>query len=632
MNKKCIREPIGRGVAPNYRLALLPAMLMAVVGTAWAVDGGVVAAGAGAIKTQGKTTTISQSSDKMIVNWKNFNIGKDQSVIVNQPGATSAVLNRVTTANPTQIDGTLKANGRVFVVNPAGVVFGKSAKVDVGSLVASTLDMHDQEFMDGGQPYGGNYRSLNLYPGQADGHVTNNGKLVAQGAVILVGPQVTNSGVIVAKDVTLGAANGAAMVMNDSSLRVVLGKQAQNALAANHGSITANGGDVLLSTSATGAVIGTVIQNTGRIEATSASAREGGTIRLSSMDGGKISVGGRVSADNRIEVSSEAQGGIITPAGTFLDPSVARARVYSAPSTHDVTVESGAKLASKGSVNISSYGGKVDMNGVINAGSDVNIDSTVMKYGDMGPETADGVITTNGRINAQTAQLMSNVININAPIKTVKNVYVESYSGDVNQRANVTSTNGSIYLLAGGNIKQADGVKTSAAHAVTLDTDSNYWSYRLRSNEIRAANIAAETINIRGGDIKLAGNLNADNDISVKSKTYSPSCPSGMSCIAVLTGGHLAQAGNVISRDGNVTLDASSSISRQSKSRTSAGKVVTLDSFAVDTGKIDAGKQINVNAYIARLGGKLTAPEITLPDNTENVKGNVRILPESASL
>ncbi len=65
------------------------------------------------------------------------------------------------------------------------------------------------------------------------------------------------------------------------------------------------------------------------------------------MDGGKISVGGRVSADNRIEVSSEAQGGIITPAGTFLDPSVARARVYSAPSTHDVTVESGAKLASK---------------------------------------------------------------------------------------------------------------------------------------------------------------------------------------------------------------------------------------------------------------------------------------------
>ncbi len=136
----------------------------------------------------------------------------------------------------------------------------------------------------------------------------------------------------------------------------------------------------------------------------------------------------------------------------------------------------------------------------------------------------------------------------------------------------VTSTNGSIHLLAGGNIKQADGVKTSAAHTVTLDTDSNYWSYRLRSNEIRAANIAAETINIRGGDIKLAGNLNADNDISVKSKTYSLSCPSGMSRIAVMTGGHLAQAGNVISRDGNVTLDASSSISQQSKSRTSAGK------------------------------------------------------------
>lgn len=613
MNKKNTHEKNPRAMLPGYRLGLLPAMLMAAMGcanTAWAVEGGVIAAGAGAIKTQGNKTTISQSSDKMVVNWKNFNIGADQSVIVNQPGATSAVLNRVTTASPTQIDGTLKANGRVFVVNPAGVVFGSGAKVDVGSLVASTLNVDSQEFMNGGSEPLSKYENLKMRASGGEGQIVNNGKLTAQDSITLVGPQIVNSGVIRAKDVALMGATNVTMVTAGSKTGFMLEKQAANALVANYGSITANNGDVTLATAATGAMIGTVIQNTGHLEAASVSTKEGGSVVLSAKDGGKISVGGQLSADNGILVSADGLGG---------------------PSMHDVTIESGAKLKSQRTVEIYSHGGHVEMNGLINAADTVNIESSVMTYGDLGPETGDGIVTTNGKINANTVQLTSANININAPITAVKEAYAESYSGNLNQRANVTATNGSVTLAAGGDLIQSDGVKTSASDNVTLATGTHWLAYPTASNQIRAANVVAKDIVILGGDITLAGNLKADGNIKVTSRTFNSPCLAE-ACAGVLTGGHLTQSGKVVSTNGNVTFDASTSISQQRGSRTSAGNVVTLKSMAVETGKIAAGKQINVNADFARLGGKLTAPEINLPDNTENVKGKVRILPKSANL
>ncbi|WP_434718063.1 filamentous hemagglutinin N-terminal domain-containing protein [Paraburkholderia sp. A1BS-2L] len=159
---------------PAFRLAIMPAMLTAAPGYAngaGAVEGGVVAAGIGTIATQGAKTTINQATDRMVVNWNNFDIARDQSVAFNQPSATSAVLNRVTTAAaPTQIDGALTANGRVFVVNPSGVMFGKTSQVNVGSLVASTLNVDSQKFMDGGEPVTG---IMNLSANGGQGVVSN---------------------------------------------------------------------------------------------------------------------------------------------------------------------------------------------------------------------------------------------------------------------------------------------------------------------------------------------------------------------------------------------------------------------------------------------------------------------------
>lgn len=117
------------------------AVAMGCVGSAWAADGGVVVNGTGRIATQGATTTVTQSTDKMVVNWNNFDIAQGQTVNFAQPNASSAVLNRVVgPVKATDIQGTLNANGRVYVVNPAGVMFGQNAVVNADSVVASTLN------------------------------------------------------------------------------------------------------------------------------------------------------------------------------------------------------------------------------------------------------------------------------------------------------------------------------------------------------------------------------------------------------------------------------------------------------------------------------------------------------------
>ena len=100
------------------------AVAMGCVGSAWAADGGVVVNGTGRIATQGATTTVTQSTDKMVVNWNNFDIAQGQTVNFAQPNASSAVLNRVVgPVKATDIQGTLNANGRVYVSRAGRFLF-----------------------------------------------------------------------------------------------------------------------------------------------------------------------------------------------------------------------------------------------------------------------------------------------------------------------------------------------------------------------------------------------------------------------------------------------------------------------------------------------------------------------------
>ncbi|HIB66803.1 MAG TPA: filamentous hemagglutinin N-terminal domain-containing protein, partial [Phycisphaerales bacterium] len=166
-------------------------------------EGASVQAGSVNIQSNGSTQTITQSSDRAIINWNGFNIDVGELVHFIQPNSISAILNRVVGQDPSQILGSMRANGQVFLINPNGVVFGPGANIDVGSLVVSTLDIADDDFMAGRLEF----------EQQADkdlAGIINHGtiKIDSNGFLVLTGPMVANEGIILAKVGQVALAGG----------------------------------------------------------------------------------------------------------------------------------------------------------------------------------------------------------------------------------------------------------------------------------------------------------------------------------------------------------------------------------------------------------------------------------------
>ena len=100
---------------------------------------GQTAAGKATISTQSSSEMhIVQGSNRAIINWDSFSIGKGESVNITQPSSQSTMLNRVLGNNPSEIFGSLTANGQLFLINPGGVLFAPGASINAGGLVAST--------------------------------------------------------------------------------------------------------------------------------------------------------------------------------------------------------------------------------------------------------------------------------------------------------------------------------------------------------------------------------------------------------------------------------------------------------------------------------------------------------------
>src|SRR6266536_722654 len=259
-------------------------------------EGGTVGGGAATIHGQGgPAVTVNQSSSSAIINWNTFNIGVRESVRFNQPGASSVVLNRVTGGlGPSQIMGTLTANGRVFVINRDGVLFGPNAVVNTAGFLASTHDIRNEDFMAGRM-------NFNI-PGRPDASIVNLGRITATsgGFAALVAPGVRNSGTITA---TLGTAalaasgNGFTLDMygdrlitlsvNDQVASKVIDVATGKPLASlvtNDGRIRANGGRVELTAAAARTVVDSVINTSGVIQANSI-GRRNGMIVLSAATG-----------------------------------------------------------------------------------------------------------------------------------------------------------------------------------------------------------------------------------------------------------------------------------------------------------------------------------------------------------
>ncbi|MBN3787652.1 GLUG motif-containing protein [Burkholderia sp. Ac-20353] len=255
----------------------------------------------------GKSMSINQHSDKLITNWQDFSVAGGERVAFNQPTSQSLALNRVIGNKGSQIDGQISANGRVFLVNPNGVMFGSGAQINVGGLVASTQNISDENFL------AGNYR----FSGNSTQSIVNDGTITAAdgGSVALLGARVSNNGVIQAKmgRVALGAGNAFTVNFDGNGLlSVQVDGGAVGAQAINGGLLKADGGEVLMTARAAGNLLDSVVNNTGKVEARGLNAH-GGKITL---DGGTVKVAGKLDAS---AAEAGAPAGSVTTRGERVD-------------------------------------------------------------------------------------------------------------------------------------------------------------------------------------------------------------------------------------------------------------------------------------------------------------------------
>ena len=171
-------------------VAINPAL--AQVGPNTLPTGASVTSGQATVSTAGTRMDINQATPRVSLGWESFSIGSNSSVVFSQPSASAIALNRVLGNDVSYIFGRLSANGQVFLINPAGVVFSPTARVDVGGIVASTLNLTDSDFNAGRYVFN---------RGAGAGNVVNQGSIVTSpgGYAALFGSSAVNEGVIVAK-------------------------------------------------------------------------------------------------------------------------------------------------------------------------------------------------------------------------------------------------------------------------------------------------------------------------------------------------------------------------------------------------------------------------------------------------
>jgi len=272
-----------------------------------------VLSGSVAVTQAGSQMTVLQGSPKAIVDWQSFNIGANHQVTFQQPGSASVALNRVVGGEASAIHGRLQANGQVFLVNPNGMLFGAGANINVGGLVASTLNIADHDFLQG------NYQFNGQGSGVQGAAIAQQGRITAAdgGAVALLGGSVSNQGTIAARlgSVALAAGNQVKLdFAGDGLLNVQVQQSSLNALVENHQLIQADGGSVLMTAKATDALLQTVVNNTGTVRARTVENRAGRIVLLGGFNGGTARIAGMLDAS----APDTGHGGFIETSGAHV--------------------------------------------------------------------------------------------------------------------------------------------------------------------------------------------------------------------------------------------------------------------------------------------------------------------------
>lgn len=235
---------------------------------------GQIVAGQGTIgQPSSNQMVINQNTNQLITNWNSFSIGQSEQVQFNQPGSSSVALNRVLGQDPSSIMGRLSANGQVFLSNSSGIIFGQNSQVNVGGLMATTLGISNEDFLN---------RNYHFTQDQSKplASILNQGVISAD-QVGLLAPRVENQGTIVANLGNVALSSGEAAIMDfdgsglinfeitepvNGEVKDVAGNVVESGVV-NSGFVKAHNGNVILSASQARGMVRSVVNNSGIIEA-----------------------------------------------------------------------------------------------------------------------------------------------------------------------------------------------------------------------------------------------------------------------------------------------------------------------------------------------------------------------------
>jgi len=470
-----------------------------------------VVAGQASFSQEGNVFSITNTPGT-IINWQSFSVNAGEITRFIQQSGDSAVLNRIVGQDPSRILGALQSNGKVFLINPNGVVFGRDAKVDVGGLVASTLHLSDADFLAG---------KKNFAAGANAGALRNEGAITTPGGgkVFLVAPTIENSGIISAPNGEVVLAAGRSVQLVDAGnpdLSVTVSAPSDQAV--NLGQVVSQGGRI--------GIYGALVNQRGVVNADSAVVGRNGRIVLKASKetvlgqgsltsaqgagkGGEIQLlGERVALEGnaRVDASGLAGGGTVLAGGDYQGRNAAlpnaqqtsfgkdaaiRADALALGNGGKVVLWSDGATAAHGSISargagsgagglVETSGRRLAMDGIrVDAGAGQGaragtwlIDPVNLVVSD-GAGDADTTYVTANTLTATNADIVlqaSNNLSILQDIATAHSVRAEA-GNDLTVGAAVTSTNGSIDLRAGRRLTLAAGGLLASPNYIDLKAE-----------------------------------------------------------------------------------------------------------------------------------------------------------------
>lgn len=542
----------------------------------------------------------------------------------------------------THILGKLNADGRVFVFNKNGVIFGANSVVDVGGIIASTGSLSDEDIaLDDGKF-------------QFD-DVDTGGKIVLDGSISVadgglaafVAPQVVNNGLIVANKGTVALASGNKVTLDlygDNLIEIAVDDKSTDGQIDNTGIINAGGGKVAMSVQTAKDAVDNVINTSGIIDVTSVEVK-GGKIILGGGETGKVKVSGKLKANGK------TGGGKVKVTGKNIHVTEtakisADAEAAGNGGRVDIVAQNGlvfdGLITARGGL-LGGDGGFVDTSGLewvdilgnvdasatnglagtwlidprdleIVSGSSSNV--TGFTPDGSGRDCFFGLCFGNvSKLSANSIQqaLNSSTGGTNVLVTTVNSPNISGHDGTITIKANIEKNHGGQATLT-----------LNAAGSIIQNTNSTITS---KSNALAVTMTAAKdidlkgTINTKGGAV----NLNANDDISL-----SGTINTAGGALRANAGNNLTNTGTLNTANGHIDL-----ISRTTGSFLDQGGITHKGSINAGNGKVtfDAKNDVEIDGTVS--AGSV---EVKATDDVEIKKavtasgGNVKVNGRSATI